>query len=281
VKFRLSRLWTFKWPYLCPKLLYYDIEYLGGKLLQHKTKISLSKIWPKRLVLCWRVTNVFVRSLNFNECFCTFIELQQMCLYVHWTSTNVSVRSLNFNECFCTFIEFQRMFLYVYWTSTNVSVRSLNFNECFCTFIELQWIFLYIHWTSTNVSVRSLNFNECFCTFIELQRMFLYVYWTSTNVSVRSLNFNECFCTFIELFAVFSLCLLEITGLSLGAGDRQYSPPYSTSHRRLLKKNFVFVSISGLYFNPINKMIKLTKKPLNFLMQSLQFLIPGKVWGIL
>jgi hypothetical protein len=26
-------------------------------------------------------------------------------------------------------------------------------------------------------------------------------------------------------------------------------------------------------------MIKLTKKPLNFLMQSLQFLIPGKVWG--
>jgi hypothetical protein len=28
-------------------------------------------------------------------------------------------------------------------------------------------------------------------------------------------------------------------------------------------------------------MIKLTKKPLNFLMESLQFLIPGKVWGIL
>jgi hypothetical protein len=31
---------------------------------------------------------------------------------------------------------------------------------------------------------------------------------------------------------------------------------------------------------PINKMIKLTKKPLNFLMKSLQFLIPGKVLGV-
>jgi hypothetical protein len=41
---------------ICVSLcLYYNIEYIGGKLLQHttashKTKISLSKILPKRLV---------------------------------------------------------------------------------------------------------------------------------------------------------------------------------------------------------------------------------------
>jgi hypothetical protein len=48
------------------------------------------------------------------------------------------------------------------------------------------------------------------------------------------------------------------------------------------KKNNIFLVsfISGVYLSYINKMIKFKKKPLNFLMQPLQFLIPGKVWGI-
>jgi hypothetical protein len=60
--------------------------------------------------------------------------------------------------------------------------------------------------------------------------------------------------------------------------------PYSTSHRRVLKKNYYLKKncfCLHQWIVLINKMIKLTKKPLNFLMQSLQFLIPGKAWGIL
>jgi hypothetical protein len=71
------------------------------------------------------------------------------------------------------------------------------------------------------------------------------------------------------------------SGLSLGAG--KIRPLFNLSSW-LLKKNknkIIFLSPSVDCTYPINKMIKLTKKPLNFLMQSLQFLIPGKVWGIL
>jgi hypothetical protein len=74
------------------------------------------------------------------------------------------------------------------------------------------------------------------------------------------------------------------SGLSLGAGNRQNStpiPPIITgcfSFLFFLNFKFFFFFFCLLYQWIVNKIITLKKKPLNFLMQSLQFLIPGKVW---
>jgi hypothetical protein len=64
-------------------------------------------------------------------------------------------------------------------------------------------------------------------------------------------------------------------GLSLGAGDWRNLPPIPPLLKKKKKIIIYFLfkflkSPSSVDCTSINKMIKLTKKPLNFLMQSLQ-----------
>jgi hypothetical protein len=74
-----------------------------------------------------------------------------------------------------------------------------------------------------------------------------------------------------------------LTGLSLiGASDRQNSTPIPPLIVEYLKKNFFVSFNSGLYLNPINKMIKLATKAIeNLLMQSLPYSRKGLGYTIL